>query len=83
MFSRSTSEISANTFVGPTHERITVGGLADDLFRDYRTNGRKTARDVQTRWRLHLEPFIAPQRVAEVTGALVAVADVLKKLEGG
>ncbi len=29
------AEISTNTFVGPTHERITVGELADDLFRDY------------------------------------------------
>jgi hypothetical protein len=30
--------------------------LAVDLFRDYRINGRKTTDDVQTRWRLHIEP---------------------------
>lgn len=66
------AEISTNTFVGPTHERITVGELADDLFRDYRINGRKTTDDVQTRWRLHLEPFFGSRRVLEVTSDLVA-----------
>ena len=66
------AEISTNTFVGPTHERITVGELADDLFRDYRINGRKTTDDVQTRWRLHIEPFFGSRRVMEVTSDLVA-----------
>ena len=66
------AEISTNTFVGPAHERITVGELADDLFRDYRINGRKTTDDVQTRWRLHLEPFFGSRRVSEVTSDLVA-----------
>ncbi len=66
------AEISTNTFVGPTHERITVGELADDLFRDYRINGRKTTDDVQTRWRLHIEPFFGARRVMEVTSDLVA-----------
>jgi integrase len=66
------AEISTNTFVGPSHERITVRELADDLFRDYRINGRKTTDDVQTRWRLHIEPFFGSRRVAEVTSDLVA-----------
>jgi integrase len=66
------AEISTNTFVGPTHERITVGELADDLVRDYRINGRKTTDDVQTRWRLHIEPFFGSRRVIEVTSDLVA-----------
>ncbi|MHB1936427.1 MAG: tyrosine-type recombinase/integrase [Acidobacteriaceae bacterium] len=46
--------------------------MADDLFRDYRINGRKTTDDVQTRWRLHLEPFFGSRRVLEVTSDLVA-----------
>ena len=66
------AEINTGSFVGPVHERITVGELAEDLFRDYRINGRKTTSDVQTRWRLHLEPFFATRRVAEVTSDLVA-----------
>jgi integrase len=66
------AEINTGSFVGPTHERITVGELAEDLFRDYRINGRKTTDDVQTRWRLHLEPFLGSRRVLEVTSDLVA-----------
>ncbi len=66
------AEISTNTFVGPAHERITVGELAEDLFRDYRINGRETIDDVQTRWRLHIEPFFGSRRVSEVTSDLVA-----------
>jgi integrase len=66
------AEITTNTFVGPVHERITVAELAEDLFRDYRINGRKTTDDVQTRWRLHIEPFFGPKRVPDVTSDLVA-----------
>jgi integrase len=72
MLGKRLAEISTNTFVGPTHERITVGELADDLFRDYRINHRKTIDDVQTRWRLHLEPSFGSRRVIEVTSDLVA-----------
>ncbi|MGO9338007.1 MAG: hypothetical protein ACLPY1_10920 [Terracidiphilus sp.] len=57
------AEINTGSFVGPVYERITVGELAEDLFRDYRINGRKTTSDVETRWRLHLEPFFASRRV--------------------
>jgi integrase len=46
--------------------------VADSLFRDYRINGRKTLDDVQTRWRLHLEPFFGSRRVLEVTSDLIA-----------
>lgn len=66
------AEISTGTFVGPAHERITVAELAEGLFRDYRINGRKTADDVQTRWKLHLEPFFGSRRVIEVTSDLIA-----------
>jgi integrase len=69
---RRLAEINTGAFVGPVYERITVGELAEDLFRDYRINGRKTTSDVETRWRLHLEPFFATRRVAEVTSDLVA-----------
>jgi hypothetical protein len=52
------AEINTGSFVGHVYERITVGELAEDLFRDYRINVRKTTSYVQTRWRLHLEPFL-------------------------
>ncbi len=66
------AEISTGSFVGPAHERITVAELAEELFRDYRVNGRKTLDDVQTRWKLHLEPFFGSRRVLEVTSDLIA-----------
>jgi integrase len=66
------AEISTGAFVGPAHERITIAELAEGLFRDYRINGRKTAADVQTRWKLHLEPFFGSRRVLEVTSDLIA-----------
>jgi integrase len=66
------AEINTGSFVGPVHERITLGKLADDLFGDYRINGRKTTDDVLTRWKLHLEPFFGLRRVSEVTTDLVA-----------
>jgi integrase len=72
ILSQRLAEISTGSFVGPAHERITVGELADSLFRDYRINGRKTLDDVQTRWRLHLEPFFGSRRVLEVTSDLIA-----------
>src|SRR5664279_6524723 len=48
------AEINTGSFVGPAHERITVGELAEDLFRDYRINGRKTTDDVQTLSLIHI-----------------------------
>ncbi len=72
VLSKRLAEISTNTFVGPAHERTTVSELADDLFRDYRINGRKTTDDVKTRWRLHLEPFFGLRRVSEITSDLIA-----------
>jgi len=72
ILSQRLAEISTGSFVGPAHERITVGELADSLFRDYRINGRKTLDDVQTRWRLHLEPYFGSRRVLEVTSDLIA-----------
>ena len=72
ILSQRLAEISTGSFVGPAHERITVGELADSLFRDYRINGRKTLDDVQTRWRLHLEPFFGSRRVLEVTSHMIS-----------
>jgi len=66
------AELSTNTFGGPTRQRITVGELANDLFCYYRINGQKATDDVQTRWRLHLEPSFGSRRVSEVTSDLVA-----------
>jgi len=76
------AEISTGSFVGPAHERITVAELAEELFRDYRINGRKTLDDLLARWQLHLDPFFGTRRVFEVTSDLIARYVDLRQSEG-
>jgi integrase len=64
--------ISTGTFVGLKLERVRVSELADDLIREYRINGRKSIADLETRWKLHLQPFFGVLRAIEVTSQLVA-----------
>lgn len=59
-------EIDAGTYSGPKSQQVTVADLAEGLFRDYRINGKRTLRDVQTRWTLHLAPFFGAMRANEV-----------------
>ena|SRR5580704_4823924 len=60
-------EISAGNFLGPAAERIRVSELADDMFRDYRLNGRRSLQYTEWRWRKHMEGVFAPMRAVEVT----------------
>jgi integrase len=53
-------------------ERIRIEELAQDFLRDYRINGRKSLRDAEARWRLHLQPFFGNVRAKEVSSDLVA-----------
>jgi integrase len=66
------AEITVGTFVGPSAERIRVEELAEDFLRDYQINGRRSLRDAEARWRLHLRPFFGHLRAAEVSSDLVA-----------
>lgn len=66
------AEITTGSFVGPRAERIRVEELAEDFMRDYRINGRKSLRDAEARWRLHLEPFFGSLRAVEVSSDLLA-----------
>jgi integrase len=66
------AEITVGSFVGPRAERIRVQELAEDFFRDYRINGRRSLRDAEARWRLHLQPFFGALRAVELSSDLVA-----------
>ena len=66
------AEITTGTFTGPHTERIQVDELAADFLRDYRINRRKTLRDAEARWRLHLQPFFGHLRAVEVSSSLIA-----------
>jgi integrase len=45
--------------------------LADDLFRDYRINELRSLGDVETRWRLHLKPFLGSLPAAQLDSRLL------------
>lgn len=66
------AEITTGAFVGPRTERIRVDELAEDFLRDYRINGRKSLRDAEARWRLHIQPFFGNLRAVDVSSDLVA-----------
>jgi integrase len=61
------AEIQTGTFCGPQFERTLVAELAEDFFRDYRINVRKSLDDVDARWQLHLKPFFRLMKASEVT----------------
>ncbi|MGB7489102.1 MAG: site-specific integrase, partial [Thermoanaerobaculia bacterium] len=42
---------------------------AADVVTDYKVNGKRSLRDVETRIRLHLEPFFGGRRMASITTA--------------
>jgi hypothetical protein len=50
-------EISTGNFIAPATERIRVSELAEDMFRDYRINVRRSLRYTEWRWRRHIEPI--------------------------
>jgi integrase len=55
----------------PQVKRVPLAELALLLFRDYKVNRRKTLKDVQMRWSLHLEPFFRGLKCCAVTSDLV------------
>ncbi len=69
---RRLGEIASGNFIGPNLERIRVSELAEDLERDYKINGRKSAEWASRRWTLHLKPFFGHLRTVNVTSAQIA-----------
>jgi integrase len=63
--------ISSGTYIPLQVVKTLVSELAEDLVREYRTNGRKSIDDLEARWKLHLEPFFGHLRAIEVSTQLV------------
>ena len=40
----------------PKIGRVLIDELLEDVANDYRANGRRTVKDVERRWKLHLQP---------------------------
>ena len=51
--------------------RATVADLAEDLFREYRINSRRSLEFVEMRWKKHLKPFLGHLRADQVTSDTV------------
>lgn len=59
-------EIGSGTFIGTKAESIKLEELAQDFFRDYRNNRRKSIADARRRWTKHLKPFFGDARAMDV-----------------
>jgi hypothetical protein len=60
------AEIKTGTYTPPSVERVKVSELADEFFRDYRINNRKSTEYTAYRWN-HLRPVFGHLRAAHVT----------------
>jgi integrase len=60
------AETESNPADGPRIEQ-----LAEDLIRDYRINELRSLDDVETRWRLHLKPFLGSLPAAQLDSRLL------------
>lgn len=66
------AEARTETFVPLKTKKILIEELAEDMVRDYRTNGLRSIDDLEARWEKHLKPFFGELRAIGVNSALVA-----------
>jgi integrase len=64
-------EIATGNFFGPAVEKILVGELGEDMFRDYRINARKSLRLTERRWLKHIKPVFGAMKASEVTTEVI------------
>jgi integrase len=62
-------DIARGVPVSPKLGRVTVDELIEDVINDYRANAKRTVKDVERRWKLHLEPVFGGRRASSVTTA--------------
>ena len=60
-------EISTGNFFGPAVDRIRLSELAEDMFRDYRINVRRSLKLTEKRWENHLKTVFESMKATEVT----------------
>jgi integrase len=72
--------LSASPGLAPGASRTLVGDLYESLERDYVINGRKSLRDLKTRWHKHLEDGFAAIPVASLTADEIS-AYIARRLE--
>jgi integrase len=75
-------EIATGSFFGPAVEKIQVAELAQDMFRDYRINVRRSLGLTERRWHKHLKPVFGALRASEVTTEVLNKYVDMRKGEG-
>jgi integrase len=53
--------------ITPQMGRIKFSEMAEDEINDYKANGRRTLKDLETRFRLHIIPFFGESRASAIT----------------
>jgi integrase len=71
MLAQKIAETRTGQYMGPKAERTMVAELAEDLFRDYQINGKRSLDAVERRWKKHLKPFFGLLKASEVTKDVV------------
>lgn len=55
--------------ITPKVGRVKLGELLDDVLTDYRVNKRRSLRDIEARYRLHVLPFFGQRRASNISTA--------------
>ena len=69
LLKRRLAEVETKIFTPRTNTKIDE--LIADMLHEYRREGRKTSRDVQARWKDHLQPFFARLKADDLNTDLV------------
>ncbi len=69
-------DVARGVPITPKVGRVKLDELLDDVLTDYRINGKRSIRDIESRLRLHLKPFFGERRASSLT-----TADVNKYIE--
>jgi integrase len=62
-------QLAEGRYIGPSAERVMFEDLAEGLFNNYKTNGRRSLNMAEQRVRKHLRPFFGHKRAHEITSA--------------
>jgi integrase len=65
-----------------TAHKLTLGELYKAVERDYELHGKKSLEDVQSRWKLHLEPFFGARKLTAITASTITEYQRSRKREG-
>ena len=82
LLQRRIGEVHSGQWAGPTAQKTTVAEIMENLFRDYRINGKQSLKRAGQRWLQHIEPVFGKTRTVEVTSDSLDAYIDQRKAEG-